>query len=517
MSDGTWTRAIPESQLEEGKPQIVTVEDKEVLLVRLGGAIHAVSHECPHYHAPLSKGTLGPASGQAGAHTVTCPWHNARFDLVTGDVLSPPALDNLLRYDVRVEEGTILLSPRKRPSAPPLPEGDKRVFVILGGGGAGAAAAETLRREGFGGRLVIVTREADRPYDRPNLSKEFLSGTARPEWMHLRSEKFYAARRIEVLTRRTAIGLDVPGKSVLLENGEKLGYDKLLLATGTEARKLTVSGANLPGSHTLRSFDDARALVAALAGARRVVIAGASFIGLEAASSLRKRGLEVHVVAPEAAPLAGVFGPRVAARVRSLHEQGGVTFHLERTVKEISGAGRVEKVLLSDGTELPADLVLAGIGVVPSVGYLPGSGLVEEGGIPVGPDLQTKVPGIYAAGDIAVERGARIEHWVVAQTQGQHAARAMLGREVRYAEVPFFWTVQFEQSLKYVGHAPRPESTLYRGDVEKGTFTAGYFGGGRLLAAATMGRTKEITRIQEALRRGEVITPEAFGEGTFSA
>jgi len=389
--------------------------------------------------------------------------------------------------------------------------------VILGGGAAGAAAVETLRREGFGGRVVMVTREADRPYDRPNLSKEFLSGAAKPEWMHLRSEKFYATRRIEVLTQRTAIGLDVPGKSLLLENGEKLRYDKLLLATGSEPRKLTVSGANLPGSYVLRSFDDARAIVAALPAARRVAIVGASFIGLEAASSLRKRDLEVHVVAREAVPLARVFGERVGARLRALHEQGGVRFHLGAGIREISGKGRVEKVTLSDGTELSADLVLAGIGVVPSVGYLPGSGLVEGGGIPVGPDLQTKVPGIWAAGDIAIERGARIEHWVVAQAQGQHAARAMLGRENRYAEVPFFWTSQFDQSLKYVGYAPRAESILYRGDVEKGTFTAGYFGGGKLLAAATMGRTKELTRIQEALRRGDVIPAEAFEKGSFLA
>ena len=517
MSDATWTRAVEEAQLEEGKPQVVTVDEKEVLLVRAGGKIHALTHQCPHYHAPLSKGTISAGAGFGGGPAVTCPWHHARFDLATGDVLAPPALDHLERHEVRVENGVVFVSLRKRTQFPPLAEGDGRTFVILGAGAAGAAAAETLRRQGFGGRVLLVTREADRPYDRPNLSKEFLTGEAKPEWMHLRSEKFYAARRIELVTGRTAVGLDVGGKSVLLDNGDRLGYERLLLATGCEPRKLTVPGAALSGSFTLRSFADGRALVGALASSRLAVIAGASFIGLEAAASLRARGLEVHVVAPDPAPLASILGERVGARIRALHEQKGVRFHLGATIRQISGSVRVERVVLSDGTELAADLVLAGIGVVPSVGYLPGTGLVRDGGIPVGPDMQTSVPGIYAAGDIAITAGARIEHWVVAQTQGQHAARAMLGQEVRYSEPPFFWTKQYDQSLKYVGYAPRAEAVLYRGDVENGNFTAGYFGGGRLLAAATIGRSKELTRIQEAFRRGESVSPERFEQGDFGA
>jgi 3-phenylpropionate/trans-cinnamate dioxygenase ferredoxin reductase subunit len=258
-------------------------------------------------------------------------------------------------------------------------------------------------------------------------------------------------------------------------------------------------------------------LVEALSGVQRVVVVGASFIGLEAASSLRKRGLEVEVVAPESAPLTSVFGERVGARLRAIHEQGGVRFHLGRSVKGISGGTRPDKVTLSSGEEIPCELVLVGIGVVPSVGYLPGTGLVEGGGIPVGPDLRTKIPDVWAAGDIAIVGGARIEHWVVALSHGQHAARAMLGREVRYAEVPFFWTKHFGQSLKYVGHAARSETILYRGDVEKDTFTAGYFGGDRLLAAAGIGRTPELVRIQEALRRGESIGAKEFESGAFGS
>lgn len=514
MSDAEWTRTIPESQVLEGAPQVVKIGDKEVVLLRVRGAIRALPQECPHYQKALSKGVLSVENGNGGRCILTCHSHFARFDAESGELIGPPALDHLARYEVRVEDGTVLVQPAKRVQFPPLPEGDSRVFVIVGGGAAGQVAAETLRREGFGGRIVMLTREADRPYDRPNLSKEYLSGEAKPEWMPLRSEKFYANRKIEVRTASTVTGLSA--SHVTLAGGEQIAFDKLLLASGCEPRTLEVPGGGLAGCHTLRSLADGQAIVAALEGARRVVVVGASFIAMEAASSLRKRGVEVDIVAPEPIPMASLFGDRVGRRLRSFAERAGVHFHLGSTVRQIAGGERVRHVILSTGETLSADLVLVGIGVVPAVGYLAGTGLVRDGGVPVGPDLQTAQPGVYAAGDIAIVAGARVEHWVVAETQGQHAARAMLGKPVRFASVPFFWTGQFGQSLKYVGYAPRPDSVAHVGDVEEGKFLTGYFVAGSLRAAATVGRAQDLIRIQQALERGSSISPESFESGAYA-
>ncbi len=513
MAGEEWIRVAEESVLEEGVPVATEVaEDKKVLVVRLKGKVHACGNECSHYGAPLTDGVL---SGTV----LTCPWHNARFDVTTGRMLAAPALNNLPLYEAKVEGGAVYV----RPSGShliPMPEGrDERVFLILGAGASGNAAAEMLRREGFAGRIVMVTAEEASPYDRTMLSKAFLSGEAPEKWLPLRGEKFYSRLKIEVLTGRSVAAVDPARRSITFDSGGTLQGDALLLATGGVPRRLEIPGAELPGCFLLRSLGDARAVVEACQEAERAVVLGASFIGLEVASSLRHREIEVHVVAPEEVPLQAAFGPEVGGRVRRRHEDNGVHFHLGRTASRLKGDGRVREVELSDGTVLPADLVVVGVGIRPAVDCLAGSGLVKEGAVPVDGCLQTAAEGVFASGDIAVVPDARagtprrVEHWVEAERQGQHAARAMLGSKEPYREVPFFWTRQFGSSLKYIGHAGRWDRVVMREEGE--SFLAGYYQGETLRAAAGIGMAREFIVLGEMLANGTTLPPAKLADRAF--
>ena len=498
--EGNWQKVCRESDLAEGSPRLVKAGEDDVLVVRVGGRVFAVGNKCPHYECPLNEGVL------LGS-VVVCRCHDARLDVTTGKVISPPALNDLPVYPVRVENGDVLVGPAEKPLFPKAEGADPRTFLIVGGGAAGNAAAETLRREGFAGRIVMVTPEGDLPYDRPNLSKEFMSGEAKPEWMPLRSARFYETNKIEVIAGTRVVSVDPRRKSAGLADGRVLPFDKALLATGAVPRVLTVPGADGEGCYRLRSFADARAIVEAAAAAKRTVLVGAGLIGLELASSLRKRGLAVDVTAPQALPFAHIVGDRIAAYLKSRHEENGVAFHLGARVTRISGSPGAKEVALSDGRTLRGDFVVFGLGVRPALDYLGGTDLVQEGAVPVNLQMQTRHPDVYAAGDIAFVSdpagagGQRIEHWVVAERQGQHAARAMLGSSARYEEVPFFWTRQTGVSLKYVGLAREWDQIAYRGEVEKGKFLAGFYRKGALVAAASMGMSDETTAVEVLLRR----------------
>lgn len=481
LSAGIAIETIPEGGVVAGHSG-----DEPVLLVRRFGAYFAVSGACTHYGAHLAHGLI------EGDH-VHCPWHHACFNLRTGEAVAAPAIDPLKQWRVEVSGGRVVVrepfasASRKAPR-----RGGPNRVIIVGGGAAGFAAAERLRREGFGGELTMFSSDPDLPLDRPNLSKDYLAGEAPPEWIPLKPADFYRDNGIELRLSASVARIEPAKREVVTARGEAFGYDKLLMATG--ASPIRLKGFDHPRVYVLRTLQDADRLIAATTGARRAVVIGAGFIGLETAGALRTRGLEVDVVAPEAAPLAKVLGPDVAAFVRAAHEERGVRFHLERSASHFDGA-----LVHMQGAEapLPADLVVMGVGVRPNIELAQAAGLSVSNGVEVDSAMRTSDPHIYAAGDIAAfpypagGARARVEHWVVAERQGQAAAINMLGGAEDYLAAPFFWSAHYDQSLRYVGYAAHWDRVDIDGSIEARDFTAKYYAGGRLLAAASLNRDRE--------------------------
>jgi NADPH-dependent 2,4-dienoyl-CoA reductase/sulfur reductase-like enzyme/nitrite reductase/ring-hydroxylating ferredoxin subunit len=514
MDNNDWTKVLADSELKEGVPTVIELEETKVLLVRAEGRIYACGNECSHYHAPLSDGLIA-------GHIVTCPWHNARFDIRDGRLVAPPGLNGISSYETKVESGQVWIRQVGKGTIP-MPEGeDDRTFLIVGAGAAGNSAAENLRREGFAGRIVMVTGESYGPYDRTMLSKDLLSGEAPAKWLPLRGQKFYERLNIEVMTDKPVTEVDPSSRRVTFADGNTMKADRILLAPGGTPRALNLPGSDRPGCFRLRSLKDAEAILAALEQANTVVIVGASFIGLEVACSLRTRKIDVHVVAPEAVPLAAVFGDQIGRRIKKIHEENGVTFHLGQTVKEFAGRDRVSEVLLADGSRLKADCVIVGVGIRPAVEFLESSGLVKEGAVPVNGRLETAAEGVFAAGDIAMVPDGRsgelrrVEHWVEAGRQGMHAARCMLDAKDSYRGVPFFWSKQYGASLRYIGYAPKFDQVVFRGDVSEKTFLAGIYVGGTLRAAASVGRARELIRLGQLLEAGKSVNPDQLKDPGF--
>ena len=423
------------------------------------------------------------------------------------------------RFAVRVEGDDVIVSvPEAAPDrrVPAMvkadPGADGRTFVILGAGAAGNAAAETLRQDGFQGRLVMLTREGRLPYDRPNLSKGYLFGAAGPEALPWRPAAFYRDHDIEVRLGRTVAEVDAGAKTLTLAGGEKMAYDALLLAPGGVARTLEVPGAGLPGVFTLRSADDADAIIAAAAEARRAVVVGAGFIGMEVAASLRKRGLSVTVTAPGAVPMARQLGPEIGGMLQTAHEEQGVVFRLGRRVARLNGRERVEAMVLDNGETLAADLVVAGIGVRPATDFVRGVPRNPDGSLTVDKYLMA-APDLYAAGDIArfpdwrTGEMVRIEHWRLAQQHGRLAAHNLAGKRVAFAGVPFFWSEQFDLFLQYVGHVTDWEEIIFHGEVASRNFLAFYVKGGLVLAAAGLGQDRQLAALAELMRLDKAPTP----------
>jgi NADPH-dependent 2,4-dienoyl-CoA reductase/sulfur reductase-like enzyme len=440
---------------------------------------------------------------------VRCPWHHARFSLRTGEAVAAPAFNPVSCWRVQKRDGKAWvrekIEPTEQRSAAKghsASENAERV-VIVGGGAAAFATAEMLRREGFAGSVTLLSADDAAPYDRPNCSKDYLAGNAPEDWIPLKPPEFYREHAIEIALGTDVTGIDIKAHQVAIAGGRNVAFDKLVLATGAEPIRLDIPGANEPHVHTLRSLGDARTIIAHAKQAQRVVVVGASFIGLEVAASLRARELEVHVVAPERRPMERVLGREFGDFIRELHEEHGVVFHLEETVTAIEG----KNVRLKGGKTLPADLVIVGIGVRPRIQLAEQAGLTIDRGVVVNAYLETSAPGIYAAGDIArwpdphSGEPLRIEHWVVAERQGQTVARNILGRRERFADVPFFWSQHYDLPINYVGHAEKWDALEIEGDIKARDCVVRYRRDGKLLAVASIYRDVDSLKEEWAMER----------------
>ena len=492
------TQGVAFSNLLNGR-LVGHVGDEEVLLVQNGAKLFAIGAKCTHYHGPLSDGVVTTTD------TIRCPWHHACFDLSSGEAVRAPAISPLDCWNVEQHGDRIFVrEKRTRPRSRQVPApGLTGRIVIIGGGAAGFAAAEMLRRRGFGGRIAMLSQEAAPPVDRPNLSKDYLAGTAPKDWLPLGDKAFYRENGIELHLGAEVIGIDAKTREITIADGKRLVYDRLLLATGAEPVRLSIPGADQPHVHTLRSLADCEAIINDAENARRALVIGASFIGLEVAAALRGRGVEVHVVAPEERPMERILGPQMGDFVRSLHEEHGVVFRLRDTVTSIDGT----RAVLKSGGTIKADLVVMGVGVRPRLALAEKAGLIIDRGVAVDTFLETSVRGIFAAGDIArwhdphSRERIRVEHWVVAERQGQTAAVNMLGLNEQFDAVPFFWSQHYDVPINYVGHAEQWDDIVVEGDIASKNCLLRYKYKGRVLAVASIFRDVDSLQAELAMER----------------
>jgi NADPH-dependent 2,4-dienoyl-CoA reductase/sulfur reductase-like enzyme/nitrite reductase/ring-hydroxylating ferredoxin subunit len=476
------------------------VGDEPAILVRHNGETSIIGALCSHYHGPLAEGLVA-------AGTVRCPWHHACFDLRTGEAVRAPAFSPVPSWLTEEIDGKIFArGKRPRPKASSLNRcrtDEPEKIVILGGGAAGFAAAEQLRRQEFSGSIVMLSDDSAPPVDRPNLSKDYLAGKAPEDWVPLRPASFYSKHNIDLRLRTKVIELNTRSKEVVLSDGSRLPFDRLLLATGAEPVRLSIPGADQPHVHTLRSLSDCQSIIAKAKGAQRAVVLGASFIGLEVAAALRERGIEVHIVAPDKRPFERIFGAEMGDFIRSLHEQHGVIFHLEETANHIDS----KRVQFAGGSTIETDLVVLGIGVRPRTEIAERAGLRTDRGVLVNKYLQTSVPSIFAAGDIAkwpysqLGDFIRVEHWVIAQRQGQVAAQNMLGAKVEFSDIPFFWSQHYDVPINYIGHAETWDALAIEGDIQAKDCLLRFKRHGQTTAVASIFRDVDNLQAELAMER----------------
>ena len=492
------------TEIREGGMLAGHAQGEAVLLARVGSDWFAISATCSHYSGPLPEGLLV-------GDTVRCPWHHACFSLRTGQALRPPALNDLACWQVEQRDGKVFVTAKAR--KPSKPEGGRPTrrdsrgpesVVIVGAGAAGDSAAETLRREGYEGRLTLYDPDPDAPYDRPNLSKDYLAGTASEDWIPLHPPEFYQERGISIVHDRRVMAIEPKARRIRLDDGQTREYGALLLATGATpirlAPEMESGGPPSPLSAQLRRQQGDR---------RR---SGQGQAGGDSRRELhRPRGGRLPAGAKAGGARGGAGppaaragdGPELGDFVRRLHEEHGVIFHLRQTAKTMAGG----TVTLESGERLAADFVVAGIGVRPNLELAERAGLTIDRGVVVDQQLQTSAPGIFAAGDIArwpdphTGERIRVEHWVVAQRQGQAAARSMLGQGSDFDAVPFFWSQHYDVPINYVGHAERWDSLKIEGSVEDKDCAVRFVRENKTLAVATIYRDRQSLEAEAEMER----------------
>jgi len=393
----------------------------------------------------------------------------------------------------------------------------ERTFVIVGAGFAGAKAAETLRSEGFDGRIVLVGAEGERPYERPPLSKDYLRGETQSK-PYVHEEGFYEKEEIELRALTRVDSIDPSAAEVVLEGGERVGYERLLLATGAEPRRVSVPGADLDGILSLRTIADSEAIRERIDAGGRLVTIGAGWIGAEVAASARQRGCEVTMLERSSLPLERILGPELGAIYRDIHTDHGVAVLTETALEAFEGDGTLEAVRTEDGRRIDADFVVAGVGVIPRTDLATAAGIDVDNGILVSDRLQTSAPDVFAAGDVAnaehplFGRRIRIEHWANALNQGPAAARSMLGSDQPYDAVPYFFSDQYDVGMEYAGYATDWDEVVFRGDPKEREFIAFWVKKGRVLAGMNVNVWEVTDQIQELVRSGERIDRDRLGD-----
>ena len=479
------TQGIALADVPDGGKLLGHVGGEQVLLARRGAEIFAIGAVCTHYSGPLAEGLIV-------GETVRCPWHHACFSLRTGEALHAPAFSSVDSWRVEQSDGKIFVREKRAQASAParVRSGEPGRIVIVGGGAAGFAAAEMLRRRKHQGQIVMLSADDSPPVDRPNLSKDYLAGASPEDWLPLRPTEFYRDNAIELRLGATVERVDAGSREVKLAGGESVPFDRLLIATGAEPVRPSIPGAAPSNVFVLRSLADCRAIIERAKSAKTVLVLGASFIGLEVAAALRARELEVHVAAPETTPMERILGHEMGEFVRALHEQHGVRFHLGATATGVDG----REVRLSNGTAIKADFIVAGLGVRPRVALAEAAGLRVDRGVVVDAYLETSAPGIFAAGDIArwpdpiSGEAIRVEHWVVAERQGQIAALNLMGERTPFAAAPFFWSQHYDIPINYVGHAERWDEIAVEGNIAAKDCVVRYKRGGQTLAVASIFR-----------------------------
>jgi len=491
--------------LAENEPLLGHFEGEPVILVRQGEQVFATGAICTHYGGPLAEGLV------VGG-TIRCPWHHARFSLRTGEAEGAPALNPVSCFNVRRQDDVVRVDGKKAAGfRVPCPLNPSSV-VIVGGGASGVACADMLRAKGYAGPITLAGDEEPGPVDRPNLSKDFLAGTATEDWIPLRTREYYESIQVELITSDPVVRISPADHQVSLRSGRSLNYGALLLATGAEPRSLSIEGADLPHVFRLRTLADSKAIIAKAQRAGTCAVIGSGFIGLEVAASLCQRGLKVSVIGQDSVPLGKVLGKELGRFIQKLHEQHGVRFFLNATPRAI----REDRIELGDGQSVEADLVILGVGVSPRTSLAESAGIKVDNGVIVNEALRTSAADVFGAGDVArypepvSGDQARIEHWVAAERQGQAVARSMLGIGGVFREAPFFWSQHYDVTIAYVGHASSWDSCGIRGDLEKHDVCAIYRRNARTIAIATIGRDRLSLSFEAALEQGDTAALEAI-------